>query len=604
MKTLLVVLFPALLVSSLAAVETGTIHGIVVSDSSGLPLPYANVVVVGTKHGCMTLADGTYRITGVPPGAYTVKAMLMGHRPAEKTGVVVRAGDSTRVDFALAEMAVGVTQEIAVEADRVSIEIGSGHRIMGFPFPLRHPGYPLAGDFNTEEYAQQVENDFLDPLGNPLSTFSIDVDVGAYGNMRRFVMQDRLPPPDAVRTEEFLNYFDYDYPRPEGDVPFSISLEYSECPWNSDRRLVHIGLRGEELAPEDRGRSNLVFLIDVSGSMKPPNKLPLLQKAFLLLVDQLRDDDLVSIVVYAGASGLALPPTPGREKAAIRDVLQRLSAGGSTAGYAGIQLAYKTAKENFIRGGNNRVILATDGDFNVGVSSTSELLNMIEEKRADGIFLTVLGFGMGNYKDHRLEQLADKGNGNHAYIDTLSEARKVLVDEMHATMMTIAQDVKIQIEFNPDLVAEYRLIGYENRDIADERFRDDTIDAGEVGSGQCSTALYELELIGPRDTSDTDIGTVFVRYRDTDTGKIEEIAQSLTSSIVRRRSVEQDPRFFLAAGAARLAEWLRQSEHARGTNLADVQNLLDQVSAALPLDHDVQELAALAHQAENLPRAP
>lgn len=350
--------------------------------------------------------------------------------------------------------------------------------------------------FNTEEYSRIYENSFLKVVNEPLSTFSIDVDAASYSNMRRFLNNNQLPPKDAVRIEEMINYFNYDYPAPQGEDPFSITTEVSGCPWKKEHKLVHIGLQGEKITSDSLPPANLVFLLDVSGSMNSANKLPLLKSALKMLTKNLRSQDKVSIVVYAGAAGLVLPSTDGSNTHKITEALDRLNAGGSTAGGAGIQLAYKVAKQNFITGGNNRVILATDGDFNVGTSSSSDLVRMIEQKREDGIFLTVLGFGNGNYKDSRMEQLADKGNGNYAYIDNLLEAKKVLVTEMGSTLLTIAKDVKIQVEFNPSVVQAYRLIGYENRKLKNEDFNDDKKDAGELGAGHSVTALYEIVPTG------------------------------------------------------------------------------------------------------------
>ena len=347
-------------------------------------------------------------------------------------------------------------------------------------------------NLNTEEYDKIVENTFLNAKSNPLSTFSIDVDNASYSNVRRMLNNGQMPDKGAVRVEEMINYFDYDYLNPTGKHPFSIYTETGECPWNSNHKLFHIGIQGKKLDYNDIKPSNLVFLLDVSGSMEDENKLPLLRKSFKLLLNELSQEDKVSIVVYAGAAGMVLSPTPASEKAKIIKALDDLKAGGSTAGGAGIQLAYKTAKENLIKDGNNRVILATDGDFNVGTSSTSSLVDLIEEKRRDNIYLTILGFGMGNYKDGRMEQISNAGNGNYFYIDNIKEAEKVFVKEMRANMFTIAKDVKIQIEFNPAQVKYYRLIGYENRILAKEDFNDDKKDAGELGAGHTVTALYEI----------------------------------------------------------------------------------------------------------------
>ncbi len=345
-----------------------------------------------------------------------------------------------------------------------------------------------------EQYNEVVDNVFESVEKAPLSTFSIDVDNASYSNVRRYIQRGSVPPIDAVRIEELINYFTYSYPQPEGDDPFSITTTYTECPWNLEHRLIHIGMQGKQVEIDTVAPNNLVFLIDVSGSMSSSDKLGLLKSGLKLLVEKLRPEDKVAIVVYAGAAGLVLPSTSGAEKSKIRNVIGELTAGGSTAGGEGIQLAYKIAKQNFIKGGNNRVILATDGDFNVGVSSQDGLIKLIESKREDDIFLSVLGFGTGNYQDGKMEQLADKGNGNYNYIDNLKEAKKVLVNEFQSTLITIAKDVKTQIEFNPYHVKAYRMVGYVNRRLNPEDFNDDTKDAGEMGAGHSVTLIYEVIL--------------------------------------------------------------------------------------------------------------
>lgn len=364
-------------------------------------------------------------------------------------------------------------------------------RVQGGILPLIERSARQA-EFNTEEYGVIDEPGFAAVVNKPLSTFSIDVDTASYANVRRFLHDGQLPPADAVRIEELINYFDYDYPDPAEGEPFSIVTEIAACPWAPSHRLVHIGLRSKPVAKANLPPNNLVFLIDVSGSMTDADKLPLLKKAFSLLAEQLRPQDQASIVVYADAEGMVLPPTSGAQKTKILSTLSRLDAGGSTAGGAGMYLAYKLARENFIESGNNRVILATDGDFNVGVTSDGELVKMIERERESGVFLTVLGFGTGNLKDSKMEKLADHGNGNYAYIDNLLEARRVLVEQMGATLLTVAKDVKLQVEFNPAQVKAYRLIGYENRRLRDEEFNDDKKDAGDLGAGHSVTALYEV----------------------------------------------------------------------------------------------------------------
>ncbi len=374
------------------------------------------------------------------------------------------------------------------------------NRLLPLPQPTTIQGSTTFGRQqelpNREGYSTISENPFLSAVTTPLSTFGIDVDTASFSNIRRFITNRQMPPKDAVRIEELINYFTYNYPQPEGDRPFSISTEVAAAPWNAKHKLVHIGLQGKQIATENLPNSNLVFLIDVSGSMNEPNKLPLVKSAFKLLVNELRPQDKVSIVVYAGKAGLVLPATSGDRKDLILAAIDRLEAGGSTAGGAGIQLAYKVAKENFLTTGNNRVILATDGDFNVGVSSDGELVQLIEQKREQGVFLSVLGFGSGNYQDAKMEQLADKGNGNYAYIDTLKEGKKVFVEQMAGTLVTIAKDVKLQVEFNPAKVQAFRLIGYENRLLSDRDFNDDKKDAGDLGAGHTVTALYEIVPTG------------------------------------------------------------------------------------------------------------
>ncbi|BAY60060.1 von Willebrand factor type A domain-containing protein [Calothrix brevissima NIES-22] len=385
---------------------------------------------------------------------------------------------------------------------------------------------PQPDRFNTENYNRIDDNAFHLVKNDPLSTFSIDVDTASYSNVRRFITQGELPPKDAVRIEELINYFTYNYPQPTGDRPFSVTTEVTAAPWNPQHKLVQIGLQGKRSESATLPPSNLVFLIDVSGSMDEPNKLPLVQQSLKLLVNKLRPEDRVSLVVYAGNAGLVLPATPGSQKAKILAAIDRLRAGGSTAGGEGIELAYKIAKQNLMKSGNNRVILATDGDFNVGVSSDGELTRLIEQKRDQGIFLTVLGFGTGNYKDSKMEQLADKGNGNYAYIDTLLEAKKVLVNDLRGTLFTIAKDVKIQVEFNPAKVQAYRLIGYENRLLQNQDFNDDKKDAGDIGSGHSVTALYEIVPTGIK--SDVKLPTVDpLRYQGSGVTQVDNTSNEL-----------------------------------------------------------------------------
>ncbi|MCC6242232.1 MAG: VWA domain-containing protein, partial [Gemmatimonadaceae bacterium] len=442
-------------------------------------------------------------------------------------------------------------------------------------------------DWNREQYDRILDNPFLAVRGNPRSTFSVDVDRSSYGNVRRFLMQGQLPPADAVRIEEMVNYFPYNLEAPRGDTPVVITTEAMAAPWQPKHQLVRIALQARRIDIGKLPPSNLVFLIDVSGSMNSPDKLPLVKESLRLLVEQLREQDRVAIVVYAGAAGLVLPSTSGDEKSRIMEAIDRLEAGGSTAGGAGLELAYKTAREHFERGGNNRVILATDGDFNVGPSSDAAMERLIESKRAEGTYLTILGYGTGNYQDAKIQKLARVGNGNAAYVDDIAEAKKVLVKEMGGTLVTVANDVKLQVEFNPARVASYRLIGYEDRILRDEDFRDDKKDAGDMGAGHSVTALYEVVPVGVRGTvkareSDPlryavepgdgttraaegdELLHVSLRYKKPGESSSRLITKALRSRDLQER-VSDDLRF--AASVASFGMLLRDSEY-KGTATA------------------------------------
>jgi Ca-activated chloride channel family protein len=444
-----------------------------------------------------------------------------------------------------------------------------------------------AGAFNTEAYDKIDEHRFRRVADDPLSTFSIDVDTASYSNVRRFLNAGTLPPADAVRVEELINYFRYSYGNAEKDVPFAVTTEVAACPWNPKHRLALVGLQARRLEPGRTPPRNLVFLLDVSGSMAEPDKLPLVKTAMRMLVDTLNAEDRVAIVVYAGASGVALPSTPGSRKADMQRAIAELQPGGSTNGAAGIQLAYDIAGRNFIKGGINRVILATDGDFNVGVTSQGELIRLIEEKREKGVFLSVLGVGTGNVKDSTMEKLADKGNGNYAYLDSLHEARRVLIAEAGATLVTVAKDVKIQVEFNPRAVGAYKLIGYENRMLAHQDFNDDKKDAGEIGAGHTVTALYEIvppgepieggpidplkyqEQVRPNAASKSDeLMTVKLRYKqpDGDTSRLISVA-------VRDRTGDLTPNLGFASAVAEFGMLLRKSEFRGQASWSSAQEL-------------------------------
>ncbi len=494
-----------------ATVETGRIAGHVRDSATGAPIQNAQVFLEGTPFGATADRNGFYSIKNVPVGSYTAIGRFIGYRSKRQAGVQVKTNAKVTVDFKLSATPVmleGIVVRGAAAAP-VAHQMVSAHvYVDGVADAFAHVGARARFDStaawryqrqpgNREQYDEIVENQFIAVAADPLSTFSIDVDRASYSNMRRFIMQDgQLPPRDAVRIEELVNYFPYDYAEPDGDDPLAIHTEVAPAPWKPQHQLVRIGLQARRVKVENLPASNFVFLLDVSGSMMDENKLPLVKSAMRLLVNELRPKDHVAIVVYAGSAGLVLPSTAGDQKDKILDAIGGLEAGGSTAGGAGIRRAYDEAVANFIQGGNNRVILATDGDFNVGASSDADMVQLIEEKRRTGVFLTVLGVGEGNLQAAKMEKLADTGNGNYAYLDNIAEAQKVLVHELGGTLYTVAKDVKIQVEWNPARVRAYRLIGYENRLLRNEDFTDDKKDAGEVGSGHSVTALYEVVPVG------------------------------------------------------------------------------------------------------------
>ena len=574
--------------------RTVIVYGRVTQAGNGQPVSQANVALLSSSVGASTDSQGRYRIavsTASPGDEVTIVARRLGFQQQQRS--LKLTADSTVVDFVLAPAVLQLSQVLVTGS-------ASGIAVATMGLSVGAPAGPPRYDprFNTEEYARIEENGFLSVASAPRSTFSVDVDRASYSNVRRFVAERQLPPKDAVRIEELINYFPYNYPEPRDPEPVSITTEIANAPWAPAHRVVRIGLQAPHIATEKLPPINLVFLIDVSGSMQYENKLPLAKRALRLLVEQLRKQDRIAMVVYAGQAGLVLPSTPASEKQRIFDAIDQLEAGGSTAGGAGIRLAYDVAKANFVHGGNNRVILATDGDFNVGVSSTSELVRLVEERRAEGTFLTVLGFGMGNLKDSRMEQLADKGNGNYAYIESLSEARKTLVQEMGGTLFTVAKDVKLQIEFNPARVQAYRLIGYENRLLRNEDFTDDRKDAGDMGAGHSVTALYEIILTGvpldvkvgtsprlryqqiaapsPR-SNDAEVLFVAVRYKNPRDTVSRLLQHALRDTGVRP---SEDLRFALAvAGYGML---LRESEHRGNLTYAAVAEMADAARGADP----------------------
>lgn len=522
-----------LVISAFASLPDMLITG-TVTDMYQNPLSGVKVTARGTQISTVTSKNGKFSLK-IPSFARSLLFSVAGYKTKE-----VKVHNASILHVEMLHEIQTLDEVVITGSETMHKRVSSNQAPKPTPF--------LSGmavmRTETESYRPINENGFQIAGQQPVTTFSVDVDRASYSNARRFLNMGQMPPIDAVRIEEMINYFDYDYSQPTGEHPIAISSEMTDSPWNPGLKLLHIGLQAQTIPQHNLPPSNLVFLIDVSGSMMDQNKLPLLKQAFKLLVDQLRSEDKLSIVAYAGAAGVVLPPTSGSNKAAIREALEQLQAGGSTAGGEGIQLAYKLAKEHFLPKGNNRVILATDGDFNVGVSSEGELQRLIEEKRKDGISLSIMGFGMGNYKDSHIETLADKGNGNYAYIDNLQEAQKEFVNEFGGTLFTIAKDVKIQIEFNPRHVQAYRLIGYENRALKNEEFHDDQKDAGDMGSGHSVTAIYEIVPTGakthylPRvdalkyqQTTSSTVGnsdemlTVKVRYKkpDSETSRLFDI---------------------------------------------------------------------------------
>jgi len=562
------------------APQLRTITGKVTSADDGSGIPGVNVVLKGTSNAVVTSAEGKYGIT-VPAQGGTLMFSFVGYVSRE---LKIGTGNTLNVTLTLDQTSLNEAVDSGYSKSRRSYKKDQ----MGAPAESKamydmayvQPQENYQPQGNTEEYDAVNENIFHEAAKNPLSTFSIDVDAASYSNVRRFINNGQRPPKDAVRIEEMVNYFDYDYEQPKGEHPFAVITEISTAPWNSNHKLVHIGLQGKKISTENLPPSNLVFLIDVSGSMDEPNKLPLLKTSFKMLVEQLRPQDHVAIVVYAGAAGLVLEPTAGDEKNRIIEALDNLEAGGSTAGGAGINLAYAVAKEHFKSNGNNRIILATDGDFNIGESSNASMERLIEQKRKDGIFLTVLGFGMGNYKDSKMEILADKGNGNYAYIDNITESRKVLVNEFGGTLFTIAKDVKLQIEFNPAKVKAYRLIGYENRMLKSEDFNNDKKDAGELGSGHTVTALYEIIPVGvesefdkiddlkyqktkidPVAVNSKELMTIKLRYKKPDEDVSTLIVHPLVDSNITLAKTSDNFRW--SASVAAFGMLLRESEYVK-----------------------------------------
>ena len=562
------------------------VSGTVYDAQGKSPLIGVTVMVKGTQKGTVTDINGRYRIKAEKGNTLTFSYIgyLIQEIKVKKLQLDVYLKQDEATLDEVVVVAFGTQKKNAVA--------GSVMRVADQSYYLPSVIFPYPREVNTEEYEAFKENRFLSAIQHPLSTFSLDVDGASYSNIRRMINQGQMPSKDVVRVEEIVNYFNYDYPQPSDGYPVRIVTETAVCPWNKKHNMVHIGVKAKEIPSETLPVSNFVFLLDVSGSMFSANKLPLVKASMKLLVNNLRPKDRVAIVTYAGAAGEVLPSTSASDKQKIMEALDNLQAGGSTAGGAGIQLAYKIAEKNLVKGGNNRVILCTDGDFNVGVSSPTELESLIESKRKSGVFLTVLGYGMGNYKDNKLQTLAQKGNGNHAYIDNLQEANKVLVNEFGGTMYAVAKDVKLQVEFNPNFVNAYRLIGYESRLLNDEDFNDDTKDAGELGAGHTVTALYEIVPVGvnvpvgsvdklkyqqtkndvslPKFADSKELLTVKLRYKEPD----KDVSRKLEVPVLANRmnlNASQD--FNFAMAAAMFGQLLRDSDFTGNAKYSDVINL-------------------------------
>lgn len=669
MKSILFILMATFgLLSNSSTEPHGSLQGTVTDASDGSPILFGFISLTQNGKviaGSETDFDGKYRIPKIKAGTYDVEMSYVGYQPSKISDVVIQSGAITTVDIKL--KAGVIVDEVVITGYKVPLiefdNTSSGNTITAeeirnlptknlngisavqagqhtpgsvtvrgsrsnatvyymdgvrvnphqpYPGQAHHQAAP--SDMAGEGYNHFVENRFQSPLDEALSTFSIDVDRASYANVRRYLMSGNLPPADAVRIEEMINYFDYDYPGPKGNDPFATHHTLMDCPWQPEHQLLHIGLQGERVEADNLPAANLVFLIDVSGSMQSYNKLPLVKSSLKMLVNNLRPIDRVAIVTYAGHAGVALTSTPASEKAKIKQVIDGLGAGGSTAGAEGIHTAYQIARQHYLPEGNNRVILATDGDFNVGVSSDTGLEDLITKERKSGVFLSVLGYGMGNYQDGKMQTLANKGNGNHAYIDNIKEARKILVKEFSGTLFTIAKDVKIQIEFNPAYVQAYRLVGYENRLLAAEDFNDDTKDAGELGAGHTVTAIYEIVPVGVENgylgkvdelkyqTVDSDkpkvklnkngeVATVKLRYKRPDGHKSKRLSSVVGDRVQQWAGLSDRVRLSVAVAA--FGQLLRDSDYVGEATYEQILTLLSDVAK----NEDVQELQDLVEAA-------
>lgn len=625
MQSRLALLLMLLVASFRTLAQGGTVTGNVTNEANQ-PLRCAVTLTDSgkVKYATLTDSNGHYRITAVKPGRYDVTATTVGYQSYSMKEVTIADGKTRHVNMVLQRTITNQPDRIVKTPEKLlkaettvaaapppamydkskkeqyalgaaSVHYDAANKDLSSVYQWREnesKSKPQFYDPSEESYKKNAENDFMNVKSSPMSTMSVDVDRASYSNVRRFINDGRRPPADAVRIEEMVNYFDYDYPQPKGEDPIAIETELTDCAWQKDHKILNIGMQAKKVATDKLPPSNLVFLIDVSGSMDSPERLPLLVAGMKMLVQNLRAIDKVSIVAYAGNAGLVLAPTSGNNKEKILGALDRLEAGGSTAGGAGIKLAYKIATQNFIKGGNNRVLLATDGDFNVGVSSDNELEDLITKERETGVYLTCLGFGTDNYKDAKMEMLADKGNGNYDYIDNIQEAQKTLVSEFGGTLFTIAKDVKAQIEFNPAKVQGYRLIGYEDRMLNTEDFKDDKKDAGDMGSGHTVTIMYEIIPVGaksdylrpindlkyqlstaPASNFSNELATIKFRYKKPDGDKSKEMVHTIANKTTELNNASENTRFSTAV--AMFGMLLKDSKYKGSSSYSQVINLAE-----------------------------
>ena len=606
------------------AEPTGRISGTVVDSQTNLPIAGASVLIVGTNRGANTDSLGNFLIKGVPPGNYTLRITGVGYQALQLINLTVKADSTLEVNTSLTVNHEELEEKIVVSAEvdlidkfetssQGAIIAGAGNLSRksdiyivapdlrferGLPFPPAHGGTAIVNGrpYDAMFFENYGVNPFVDTEDDHLSTFAVDIDDASYILARAYLERGNLPEKDAVRTEEFINHFSYSYNAPEEET-FAVYLEGSRSPFGQNSQMLRIGIKGKKISEENRKPANLVFVVDISGSMSREDRLGLVKKALRLLVNKLNSDDQVGIVVYGSTASILLQPTSITNRERILSAIERLRSGGSTNCEAGLRLAYDMSSRHFQKHKINRIILCSDGVANVGITGADELLKRIKKQAERGITLSAIGFGMGNYNDVLMEKLGNKGNGYYAYVDDIAEARRVFTDNLPGALQVIARDVKIQVDFDPEVIRSYRLLGYENRDVEDNKFRDDNEDGGEVGSGHSVTALYEIKF--NKDAHKKQIGKIYIRYKNPETGFVEEINRPITTSIFDRNFAFSSPDYKLAAAAAEFSEIMRESYWARGSNLGDVLSLASDVYNQTGQD-DVLELMNLVSKARQL----